>query len=139
MSTVMVFGVFDLFHPGHEHFLKAAMARGTRLVVVVARDSTVSRLKRIKPADCEERRLENVRAFLRQEDAALLGDEDLGRYSAVREIRPDVICFGHDQEALRTDLQSRGELQGWTATTTDAWMPDVWSSTQVAKRLGIRR
>ena len=45
MKTVMAFGTFDLMHPGHEYFLRQAKKRGDYLIAVIARDSTVKKLK----------------------------------------------------------------------------------------------
>ena len=45
MKTVLVTGCFDLFHYGHLKFLEAAAAHGDRLVVGVAEDETVRRVK----------------------------------------------------------------------------------------------
>ena len=45
---VLASGVFDLIHDGHLRFLEEAKkmgGKGAELVVVVARDSTVRRLK----------------------------------------------------------------------------------------------
>jgi len=37
-KKVMVFGTFDIFHPGHRSFLNQAKKYGNYLIVVVARD-----------------------------------------------------------------------------------------------------
>ena len=50
MKTVMATGTFDLIHPGHGVYLEEAKKLGgdnSRLVVVIARDSTVCNKKRI--------------------------------------------------------------------------------------------
>ena len=44
-KKVMVFGTFDIFHKGHENFLKQAKKLGDCLTVVVARDETVLKFK----------------------------------------------------------------------------------------------
>ena len=35
---------------------------------------------------------------------AVLGDEELSRYRALADLKPDVVCFGYDQSALMADL-----------------------------------
>jgi len=42
----MVFGTFDVFHKGHESFLRQAYCYGDFLVAVVARDKTVAKIKK---------------------------------------------------------------------------------------------
>ncbi|MCK5249408.1 MAG: adenylyltransferase/cytidyltransferase family protein, partial [Spirochaetaceae bacterium] len=39
MKTVLVFGTFDVIHPGHQWFLRNAARHGDRLVAVVSRDT----------------------------------------------------------------------------------------------------
>ena len=45
IKKVMIFGTFDKFHPGHINFLKQSEQYGDYLIVVVARDITVKKLK----------------------------------------------------------------------------------------------
>ena len=45
MVKVMATGTFDLLHMGHIYYLKEAKKLGDILSVVVARDSTVRKLK----------------------------------------------------------------------------------------------
>jgi FAD synthetase len=44
-KVVMTFGTFDMFHPGHRYYLSEARKEGDVLVVIVARDITVEKLK----------------------------------------------------------------------------------------------
>ena len=105
MSTVLVFGTFDLLHEGHERFLAEAGRRGDRLVALVARDDFV-RLFKGKPArhSEEERRSRLVERGL--VDAAQLSDPVPGTYEAVLRLAPDLICLGYDQERLRDSLET---------------------------------
>ena len=133
--TVVVFGVFDLFHPGHRYFLDQSRSYGDSLIVVVTRDSIVSRLKSRLPIDDENARLNNVRNQPGV-DIALFGDEELGVYSVLHEYRPTVICLGHDQTALRRDLEyriDRKTIQPSRLISIDAYHPDKYSSTILRK------
>lgn len=99
MKTVLVFGVFDLLHPGHKWFLRHAAKFGNRLAVVVARDNNVEKLKNRVPVWDENRRLKEVGA-LPFVDQAFLGYEDWRLHHRVLEkINPDVIVLGYDQNA----------------------------------------
>ena len=111
MKTVMATGTFDLLHPGHGLYLQKAKELGgqdVKLVVVVARDSTVRRKKRI-PIIGESQRLEMIR-MLKPVDEAYLG-HPTDMFKIVRDIRPDIIAIGSDQsykiEDLKKDLKNQ--------------------------------
>ena len=106
MKKVLVFGTFDIFHPGHEYFLKEAKRHGDELVVVVARDSTVKQVKVELPAHDENYRL-NVLQKLDYVSNAMLGDEALDKYKVIEQIRPDIICLGYDQTAFVDGLERK--------------------------------
>ncbi|MGD1075360.1 MAG: adenylyltransferase/cytidyltransferase family protein, partial [Thermodesulfovibrionales bacterium] len=48
-ARVVCAGTFDHLHPGHLNFLEQASALGNELIVIVARDETVKRIKGIAP------------------------------------------------------------------------------------------
>ena len=105
---VMATGTFDLLHMGHIYYLKEAKKLGDSLVVVVARDSTVRKLKH-EPVTPEEMRL-SIISELKIVDEALLGHED-DMYTVVEEIKPDVIALGfdqiHDENKIKKELKKR--------------------------------
>lgn len=102
----MVFGVFDGLHPGHLFFLRQAKKYGRELVVVVARDSAVFKLKKKWPHYEERRRLQEIKR-IKAIKRAVLGDRTQGVYRVVRKFKPDVICFGYDQRDFEKDLKRR--------------------------------
>ena len=105
MTTVLVFGTFDVIHPGHLHFLGNARTHGDRLVASVARDRFVERFKGRPPLHPEGQRL----AYLLKTglvDQAHLSDEETGTYDVIERSEADVICLGHDQQALKRNLES---------------------------------
>jgi cytidyltransferase-like protein len=92
---VLVFGTFDLLHPGHRYLLAEAAKRG-ELNVVVARDRNVERIKGKTTVHSEEERLAAVRAAA-PSARAMLGDrEDF--LAPVRAVQPDLILLGYDQK-----------------------------------------
>lgn len=95
MKRVVVFGVFDLLHPGHLYFLQAAKRHGNHLTVVVTRDARVFHEKRRTPVFNERERLEMVRA-LHIVDNAILGDR-AGEWKVLKKLKPRVVCLGYDQ------------------------------------------
>lgn len=102
-------GVFDILHPGHAFILEQAKSLGDVLIVIVARDSTVEKRKRI-PIVPEEQRAEMV-GHLRHVDMSILGNEG-DPFTIIEEIRPDVIVLGpdqhHDEENIKSKLAERG-------------------------------
>jgi cytidyltransferase-like protein len=102
-KTVMVFGVFDGFHEGHRFFLRAANAWGDYLIVVVARDEYVERIKHHIPKHALKERMKTI------EDAGIANevcpaDQKEGTWSLIREKQPDIIAIGYDQDALAEAL-----------------------------------
>lgn len=91
----MAFGTFDRFHAGHESYLKQAKSLGSSLIVVVARDQTVKRIKGRPPDENEKERRAAVKAN-RVADKVILGElED--KYAVIKKHKPDIIALGYDQ------------------------------------------
>ena len=136
-KTVLVFGTFDVIHPGHEWFLRKSRQSGDRLVAAVARDDFVREWKGHPPLTDEMTRIRAL-GDSGLVDEARLSDTDIRTYGVVEDVRPDVICLGHDQKALKDDLDR------WLGTHTDfrpeivvlrPWKRDRYSSTRRNKTL----
>ena len=102
-KKVLAFGTFDIFHKGHEFYLKEAKKHGNMLNVVVARDSTVKQLKGKYPLNNELKRLAKIKN-LDYVDNAFLGYEG-DKYKIIKELKPDVICLGYDQGSFTNNLK----------------------------------
>jgi len=101
--TVLATGVFDLLHIGHLRFLEESKKRGgpgSKLVVVIARDKTVFRRKGKSPVVPEDQRRELV-AALRVVDRAILGRQEIDLLGILKEVRPDIVSVGYDQDEIR--------------------------------------
>lgn len=105
----MAFGTFDFLHLGHLHYLEKARALGDELVVVVARDENVRKVKGRLPLNGEKDRLRLVRG-LRVVDRAVLGDREMRSWGVIKRVRPVAIALGYDQWASVVSL--RKELDG---------------------------
>lgn len=105
----MVFGVFDRLHPGHLSFLKQAKKYGEKLIVVVARDSAVFKLKNKSPNQNEKARLQNLRK-LSFVTSIVLGDNKQGTYDVMKKHKPEIICLGYDQGRLLRDMRDKIKL-----------------------------
>jgi FAD synthetase len=107
----MATGTFDIIHPGHGYYLSESKKLGgtdSKLVVVVARDSTVRSRKRV-PVVNEDQRLEVVK-MLKPVDEAYLGS-NTDMFEVVRKVDPDIITIGADQnfdlKLLQEELKKR--------------------------------
>ena len=96
----MVFGTFDILHPGHKYLFKEAKKHGDYLIAVIARDKTVKQVKGRCPDNDENKRLSNISKFV---DKAVLGSLD-SKTKVIEELRPDVICLGYDQDNFVDEL-----------------------------------
>ena len=90
----MATGTFDILHMGHIYFLKEAKKLGDKLIVIVACDSTVRKLKH-EPVTSEKMRLQLIKELKIVDDAYLGQKDDI--YKIVEEIKPDIIALGYDQ------------------------------------------
>jgi FAD synthetase len=134
---VLVFGTFDVLHPGHLAMLRRAAREGD-VTAVVARDARV-RAEKGKPPVFGERDRLAVVASLRTVSKAVLGDRK-GEWSVVRRLRPDVICVGHDQRADAPEfLAQLGAFRPRPRIVRlPAFRRGKYSSTELKKRLARR-
>ncbi len=105
MVRVMAFGTFDGLHPGHRHYLREAKRQGDELVVVVARDATVKRVKGRLPLQDETTRLARV-SQLPEVSRAVLGRRR-DPAGIIAEYQPRIVCLGYDQQAFTQGLAQR--------------------------------
>jgi len=105
---VLASGVFDPLHLGHVKFLEEAKLAGgenAKLIVVIARDNTVERIKGKKPIIPENQRRALVES-LKVVDVAILGFETFDISQVVTKIRPDIIALGYDQMQMFCDVET---------------------------------
>ena len=111
MKKVLVFGTFDLLHPGHINFLEQARAvadkgncngqaknQGDFLIVVVARDENVKKLKGMYPTEDEKTRKKKLEAQDTVDEVIMGYKNYKKRMDIIKEINPNIICLGYDQD-----------------------------------------
>jgi len=108
MVKIMATGTFDILHMGHIYYLKEAKKLGDTLIVIVACDSTVRKMKH-EPVTSEKMRLQLIKELKIVDDAYLGKKDDI--YKIVEEIKPDIIALGYDQihneKVIRQNLEKR--------------------------------
>jgi FAD synthetase len=112
--TVLASGVFDLLHLGHVRFLEEAKKAGgpnAKLIVIVARDSTVEKTKGKKPIMSEDQRCALVES-LKVVDEVILGYEGLEIGEVIEKIKPDIIALGYDQTEMEREVKNYVESYG---------------------------
>ena len=129
MTKVLVFGTFDGLHPGHEAFLKQARELGDELVVCVAQDEVVERLKQRASRLPLKARLAELVANS-DVNQAVAGDLELGNYEGYRAIRPDIVAFGYDQAELEADFKIFQQATGDDTPTVvlKPYQPETFKS-----------
>lgn len=136
IKTVMVFGTFDIFHKGHENFLKQARLLGDKLVVVIARDKTVLRVKGGTPWNNEvQRKLAVLESDLA--DEVVLGSLK-DKYEVIRNYKPDLIALGYDQEFFVDGLKEQlkaGKLPSFKISRLEAFFPEKYKSSKIKNQI----
>ncbi len=130
----MVFGTFDMVHEGHVDMFRQAreLVADPYLIVSVARNKSVTRIKGAAPRRSEAERI----ALLERNtlvDEVILGQED-GYIEHIVDARPDIIALGYDQEGeyvsrLERDLHSAGISP--QIVRLEAFNPEIYKTSKL--------
>ena len=135
LKIVLAGGVFDIIHPGHIHTLNEAKKLGDFLVVVIATDKTVMKMKKRKPLHNAHARQELV-SSLSMVDLCIIGDEE-DIFKTVDLVKPQIIALGYDQthqEKFITEGCRKINLDV-TVARLQSPIPDI-SSSEIEKEYG---
>ncbi len=108
----MVFGTFDGLHKGHENFFWQArgLAKDSFLIVSIARDRNVKKIKGKPPVFSEKKRAALVRKSKLVGKVVLAGIKN--HILHILKEKPDIIALGYDQthyvKGLKKDLKNKG-------------------------------
>ncbi len=128
---VVCAGTFDHLHPGHVDFLNQAKALGSELVVIVARDTNVLKIKGIKPDHDEQCRRSNVEQT-GIPDRVVLGNPEGDLFSILLNLAPDIVALGYDQRVR--DEQIKEKLPGCTVIRLHPFHPEKFKSSFYRKK-----
>lgn len=111
-TKIMVFGTFDGVHKGHLNFFKQAkkLSKNSFLIVSIARDKNVIKIKKNKPKFYEKERFNLVKKIKFIDKVVLAGKNKYLPH--ILKENPDIIALGYDQKAyvknLKKDLKDKG-------------------------------
>ncbi len=130
-KIVMVFGTFDVFHAGHEDFLKQAKQLGDYLIAVIARDATVKNVKGEYPEQHEKKRLKIIKET-GIADKVVHGYND-DKYRVIKKYKPNLIALGYDQFVFTYQLRKIliDEQMDTEIVRLNAYQPDIYKSTLI--------
>lgn len=133
MNRVVVFGTFDIFHPGHISFLNQAKKGASFLLVIVARDINVKKAKGSLPRNIETIRSRNVRAA-KIADKVVLGSKTHNYFQTLRTYKIDRIVLGYDQKPLIRQLRKalkQHRLSNIEITRVKSYNPNKYKSSKL--------
>lgn len=111
-TKIMAFGTFDGLHKGHLNFLKQAkkLAKNPFLIVSIARDKNVLKIKGERPYFDEKKRMRLLEKCDIVDKVVISGL--LNHIPHIVKERPDIIALGYDQKEyiknLKKDLREKG-------------------------------
>ena len=94
-TIVFTNGCFDILHLGHVDYLEKARQSGSRLVLGVNTDASISRIKGPSRPIQDETSRSRILASLEFVDAVCLFDEDTP-YDLIDAIKPHILVKGND-------------------------------------------
>jgi len=131
-QKVLIFGVFDMLHPGHIYFIDQAIVLGQELHINLATDEYVRQYKNKNPINSYEQRKQALEHMYNQVFVHK-GDIDMGQWSVVKKINPDIIAIGYDQSLLKQALISSGLVDDAHLIDILPFHPELYSTTNLNK------
>jgi|TARA_B100000315_G_C14151854_1_gene396050 FAD synthetase len=127
-KKVLVTGTFDIVHPGHLNMFSQAKKYGD-LIILVARDDTVEKIKGKMPVHSAEFR-KNQLITAKIAKKVLIGNED--KYKVLDDEKPDFICLGYDQDAFVDDLEKEIIKRGLKTKIIrlEAFKPELYKTSK---------
>jgi cytidyltransferase-like protein len=139
IDKIMVFGTFDGVHAGHLDFFKQAkrLSKNPFLVVSIARDQNVKKIKKNLPNFSEKKRLTLVKNTKLADKVILGGVKNY--LSHILKVDPKIIALGYDQKHyvknLKQDLSKLGHKI--KIVRLKAYKKNVFKNHLLKKRAGI--
>jgi FAD synthetase len=130
-KTVLIFGVFDMLHPGHVYFIDQALTLGDELHINLATDEYVKQYKS-KNSNNNYNDRYNALAHLYPNVVIHKGDASMGSWTTVKELKPSIIALGHDQNMLKSALVDSGLVSQTDVVNIPAFHSEIYSTTNLS-------
>ncbi|HET9370075.1 MAG TPA: D-glycero-beta-D-manno-heptose 1-phosphate adenylyltransferase [Vicinamibacterales bacterium] len=130
--VVFTNGVFDLLHPGHIRYLRAARAHGDVLIVAVNSDRSVRGNKGPGRPIVPERERAEMLAALDMVDAVVIFDEPTPA-GIIDRLRPDVLVKGADWAA--DAIVGRETVEAGGGVVVRVPIEQGWSTSAIIARI----
>ena len=134
----ILFGTFDILHPGHLNLFAQARKKSDYLIVVIARDNTVFKIKKKYSKNSEKVRQKNVASY-GVADKVILGSLT-DKFASIKKYRPDIIFLGYDQIAFTENLPA--ELNKLELITTKivrlkSYQPRIYKTSKMLSKIKV--
>jgi D-beta-D-heptose 7-phosphate kinase/D-beta-D-heptose 1-phosphate adenosyltransferase len=130
--VVFTNGVFDLLHPGHVRYLRAARREGDVLIVAVNSDRSVRANKGPTRPITPERERAEILSALACVDAVVIFDEETPA-DIIRRVQPDVLVKGADWAADAIVGRDTVEARGGRVVRID--VEPGWSTSKIINKI----
>ena len=135
MEKVLLFGSFDLLHPGHYYVIKSALEKG-RLTISMAQDRIIQERKGRKPVHNLKTRTENLRKKYPEIDIQP-GDTNLGEWSLIKQIRPNIVIVGYDQHGLFSELSKIKNTYSFKIVQLEPFHAEKYKSSIIRENITV--
>lgn len=131
-KKILTFGSFDGLHDGHRFFIGELEKLAEQVIIVVASDSIIKKIKNKSPRFTLKERM----AFLKYEFSEAVvaaGDNELGKWDVLRKFKPDIVAVGYDQDALKSALENSEFGSKIKIVVIDSFYPEKYKSSLMWK------
>ena len=114
-KTVLVGGTFDKFHKGHRALITTAFEAGNRVMIGLSSDSVARELRKNHDIATYERRLEELRSFLRRQgvfDRAKIVPLDTPYGVTLSTTIADALVLSKETEHVGIDINQKRKASG---------------------------
>lgn len=136
-NLVLVGGCFDLLHPGHLRFFRAAKKKGEKLVILLESDIKAKKLKgNSRPIFNQKERAEMLSSLEIVDYVIFLPylKNDFGYNRIIQQIKPAVIAATENDPLL---TRKKNQAENFGAITRIIPFFKNYSSSKLAKILGL--
>jgi D-glycero-beta-D-manno-heptose 1-phosphate adenylyltransferase len=136
-TIVFTNGCFDILHPGHIDYLAKAASLGTKLIVGLNTDASVSKLKGAHRPIQDEKARQILMAALECTNAITLFDEDTPLV-LIKQLKPHILVKGADYTI--DQVVGAKEIMHWGGSTVLLpYLPNYSTSAIERKILAAKR